>query len=323
MCRSSFFKGCFFTLALFPGIFAASQFSQYDITQVSNKTQALAFLNEVDGLLTSRYWVNVNPALFIKNMRHNLEHPEGLYQGKRTNFCGYSALTYLLIKYDPLGYVTHMTDLYAHGETRFRKMYLKPTLDVRNEAGVMMSRRNLDSQHADQMWFLTLADQYKAYLNSWDDRFQPGKENTIWAAVTYYKFNQMVVDILGVHTPKTHISLIRGNHPDMIPKLFTALEESEVVLFVDKNFKRSQWKRYFLPSHFLVLKSLAPLNADSLEMHYWDYGSVKKHVIRKKVLMSSVRGITTIHSGKLTNPSSIQVAADSAMGFQAIIEQKK
>jgi len=299
-----------------------SQYSYHDIAARSTREQALAFVEELKGLGRSEYWPQVDPEKFVRNLHENLANPERLYQGNRTNFCGYASLTYLFLKRDPLGYATSLVELYKEGNTRCFKAVLQPSVDVRQEAGVMMDRRHLNDQHADQLWFLTLADKFKAYLNYWDDKFQTGKENTIWAAVTFNKFNRMVKEILGITTSSDYKPLVRGHPKTLVERLERGLKEGEIVLYVDKNFKRNTWKEYLLPSHFVVLNDLQRLNADSLTLTYWEYGSEKQMPIRIKVLYSSLRGYSIIRNGHPESEKPFHASASEALGLEILLRQK-
>ncbi|MCU0394646.1 MAG: hypothetical protein MUF29_01955 [Chitinophagaceae bacterium] len=297
------------------------QYPHQDMSARSTQQEALDFLDVLQGLGPSPYWPMVDPEKFVRNLRQNLVNPERLYQGKRTNFCGYASLTYLFLKRDPLGYATSLVELYREGSTRCNRVTLQPGPDVRQEAGVMMDRRHLQEQHADQLWFLTLADQFKAYLNVWDPRFQPGKENTIWAAVTFQKFNRMMEGLLGIPTISDYKPLVRGHSPNLLERLEDGLRGGEMVLYVDRNFKRSTWKEYLLPSHFVVLTDMQPVNSDSLCLTYWDYGAIKELTIRKKVLYSSLRGYTIIRPGPTRHEASLQATASASVGLDAVLRQ--
>lgn len=315
------FVWCFLLFSLAPTIVYA-QYSYHDIAARSTQAEALAFVEELKGLGRSEYWPQVDPEKFVRNLHENIASPERLYQGNRTNFCGYASLTYLFLKRDPLGYATSLVELYKEGSTRCFRAILQPGIDVRQEAGVMMDRRHLNDQHADQLWFLTLADKFKAYLNYWDEKFQSGKENTIWAAVTFNKFNRMVKEILGINAMSDYKPLVRGHTKTLVERLELGLKEGEIVLYVDKNFKRNTWKEYLLPSHFVILSDLQHLNGDSLTLTFWEYGAVKRKPIRIKVLYSSLRGYSIIRDGLPESEKPFHASASDAIGIDILLRQK-
>ncbi len=88
-----------------------------------------------------------------------------LYQGSNTNFCGYAALSYLPLNFDPLGHAKNLITLFEKGEVKYGEVNLKPSLAVRMVAGNMKFKGGLDIRPAEQMWFLSLADHFKSYLN--------------------------------------------------------------------------------------------------------------------------------------------------------------
>ena len=66
-----------------------------DSTQISTQQQAIAFLDSLQKLDSSKHWPNVDPVLFLQNLRTFAITPLKFYEGKGTNFCAYSALTYI------------------------------------------------------------------------------------------------------------------------------------------------------------------------------------------------------------------------------------
>lgn len=79
---------------------------------MSTQQQAIAFIKTIDTLTASVYWPNVKPKSFLENIQSNIDKPLNLYEGVSTNFCGYAALSYLLLHDNPLGYAKFMVELY-------------------------------------------------------------------------------------------------------------------------------------------------------------------------------------------------------------------
>ena len=79
----------------------------YDSMLAIKQQEALAILSKEDTVSTSAYWPNIKPSLFFSNIRKNITYPAKINQGHSTNFCGYAAMTHLLLKYNPAIYLRH------------------------------------------------------------------------------------------------------------------------------------------------------------------------------------------------------------------------
>ncbi|HEY4209279.1 MAG TPA: hypothetical protein VGM31_20785, partial [Puia sp.] len=131
----------------------------------STKEEALEWLRTTQLPDTSLYWPNIKNHLFLENLRNNVLYPLNMYQGTNTNFCGYAAVSYLPLHYDPLQYVKFMLSLYTDGKASWRKIKFNPSAEVMLAAGTLHFKGVLDIRPADQMWFLILADHFRSYLN--------------------------------------------------------------------------------------------------------------------------------------------------------------
>ena len=136
-----------------------------DSTPISTQQQAIAFLDSVQKLDSSKHWPNVDPELFLQNLRTFAISPLRFYEGKGTNFCAYSALTYIPLNYDPLGFSRFMVTLYQKGRARMGKVFFRPSAAIKKEAGLLKYKGALDISPAGQIWFLSHADHFKGYLN--------------------------------------------------------------------------------------------------------------------------------------------------------------
>ena len=140
----------------------------------STKEEALAFIRKIDQTKESSYWPNVKSKLFYDNLKLNLENPKSFYPGRSTNFCSYGALSYLVMEKDPLGYVKFMNELYDNGHAIFHNNKFRPSKEIMQAAGTLRFKGVLDIRHAEQIWFLVLADKFKGYLNFFDKKFRRG-----------------------------------------------------------------------------------------------------------------------------------------------------
>ncbi len=261
---------------------------------VSNKQQALAFLDSVADLEYSKYWPNIEPTIFLQNLRNNVNEPLKLYEGRNTNFCGYAALSYIPLNYDPLTYVRFMLRLYKNGGGRYGRTNLWPSVKIRRTAGTLQFKGELDIRPADQMWFLTLADHFKDYVNILDHDYDPGDEDRLWAAVNYSKFNRMVKRLFNYHVRAAGSDLIRPSVRNLFNFLRDHLKKGTVVLYVNNLFlyKKNHTKAKFnVPTHFIVLLDIAEVDG-MINFTYWDYGGITLQQVSKEFLQKIVFGIS-------------------------------
>lgn len=265
-----------------------------------NRTLALELLDKQDSNYISPHWPNVKPGLFFANIRKNIDAPTKINQGKSTNFCGYAAFTHLLVKYNPEAYVRYMTELYTSGSVNLDRKNLSPTKEVKTAAGTLRNKGELDILHADQLWFLALADQFKGYMNIIDHKYGPGDENKIWAGTNYGKFNNMLAHFTKDRLVRRGSDFIRPSEKDYVTYLNHQLAHGIVVLFVNSKYlyphKFSLFKLR-APTHFIVLYKIEK-NGDMIDMQYWDYGMRTEQQITRKRLKQLIFGITTITRSK-------------------------
>jgi hypothetical protein len=265
----------------------------------STPDQALTFLKTISLPDSSAFWPNIKTTLFIENLKANILYPLKIYQGSNTNFCGYAALSYLPLNEDPLAYTMFMVSLYTKGAADWNGVHFNPSPEVHQAAGTLRFKGILDIRPADQLWFLTLADHFKSYLNFFHRHFHPGSEDTFWAAVSYGKFNRML-RWLG-YTEEAHGSdLIRPNFHDT--DLFTYLKTTvdrpgTTYLYVNNTYLHKKNHRKFkgsFPTHFIVLNDIhrIPGEEDMVDIIYWDYGGRTLRQVSLRFLKKITFGIT-------------------------------
>ena len=260
------------------------------------KQKALAQLDQEDTLSASPNWPNIKPALFFSNIRQNILFPSRINQGKATNFCGYAAFTHILLKYQPDIYLKEILSLYHTGELALRKKTIKPSEKIRKAAGTLKRKGDLDMLHANQLWFLSLADDFKGYLNVIDLSYNIGNENTIWAATNYGKFNKMLKQFGDYRVKAAGSDLIRpirGNNFNFCTK---QLQKGVVMLYINSKWLHPTKYTLFklrAPTHFVVLYEMYKID-DMIMIKYWDYGLKTEQLITKKRLNKLIFGVTTI-----------------------------
>ena len=240
----------------------------------STQQQAIAYIEKIKELKPSIQWPNIKPAFFLKNLKNNIYNPVSIYPGKSTNFCGYGALTYLFLQDDPLGYATLLMQLYNEGKATFRNVMFDPSPAIKLEAGELKYKGLLDINPAEQMWFLTLADHYKGYLNFFNKKYDPGDENRFWASVNYGKFNRMTKELLHYDSESRGADLMRPRVGSLYDYISERMKTGTVVLFINNRVvhKKDHIRiKLGVPTHFIVAEKISIQN-DVITFMYWDYG---------------------------------------------------
>lgn len=260
---------------------------------IDEKKQALVYLDSIGVIEKSRHWPKVNPQLFIQNIRKNIEHPVYLYPGRGTNFCAFSALTYSCLNQEPLRYTQFLIDLYINGNSKYRSVQITPSQEVKNAAGLLIFKGELDINHADQLWFLVLADHFKGYINLLNRKYDPGDENTLWAATNLAKFNRMLKKLLGYDLRSRGSDLIRPKISNLPSYLREKMVGNEVFLYLNNTilYRKKHRVKGRIPTHYVVLKDLRDEN-DKITLIYWDYGLTTLQELSPKVVRKILYGIT-------------------------------
>lgn len=240
----------------------------------STTAQAMAYLDKITDLKSSAHWPNIKSEMFLENLKNNVSKPMSLYAGKGTNFCGYGALTYLFLQDDPLGYATLLMQLYLDGKATFRTTTFDPSVPIKQEAGQLKYKGILDINPAEQMWYLTLADHYKGYLNIFNLTYDPGDENKFWASVNYAKFNRMARHLLHYEGKAWGADVMRPKVGDLYDYISDKMATGTVVLFINNRIvhKKDHIQiKLGVPTHFVVAERISRVN-DVITLVYWDYG---------------------------------------------------
>ncbi len=263
--------------------------------QPTQKQLAIQYLDSVGEVNQSTYWPRVKPNLFIQNLRRNITHPLFVYAGSNTNFCGYAAMSYSCISNYPLRYVRFMMDMYTKGEADFRDVHFNPSLNVKKAAGQLRFKGELDINHADQLWFLSLADHFKGYLNWINLSYDPGDEDRFWAATNFAKFNRMVRKMCNYEVKSIGSDLIRptiGNLPGFLEEKLA--ENHQVFVYLNNTIlhKKDHNKvKKRIPTHYVVLLNVSESNG-MVTLTYWDYGFKTLQQLPIKVVKRIIFGIT-------------------------------
>lgn len=274
----------------------ASAAEHRDTTPTSTKEQALAFLAKTGIPPQSKYWPNVAAAAFMRNLRKNIEEPLSIYEGISTNFCSYSALSYLPLHDDPLQFVQFMVQVYTTGRANYGKVHFVPSQEILQAAGRLSFKGELDVRPADQLWFLLLADHFKGYINFFDKHFDMGDENKLWAAVNYGKFNRMIRLLFNYKVDAVGSDLFKPGIRDMYEYLSDRLATGNVALFVNNLslYKKSHANiRLGVPTHYVILLKVEEVG-ENIAITYWDYGGRSLQILSPSFLKKIIFGVTHI-----------------------------
>jgi hypothetical protein len=276
-----------------------------DTTYLSSRADALKYIESLRKLEKSKYWPSITPDAFIRNIKEDILNPLALYQGSNTNFCGYAALSYLPLHHDPLGHAQKLVKLYQTGEVKYGKVTLKPTPAIRKAAGTIRFKGALDIRIAEQMWFLTLSDHFKGYINLFNRRYDPGDEDTFWAAVNYAKFNRMIRKLFDYKVDARGSDLIHPRVGDVYSYLKEKLKQDGTTIVYQNNVylrkKNTSKVKPGYPTHYIVLLSIDKTPEDLITMIYWDYGYKSLRQVSTATLEKIVFGISFVSLKKEEN----------------------
>jgi hypothetical protein len=284
-------------LALLTLLFITSIAYAYTGNPAAGEKQlAIKFLDSVDQLPPSKYWPGVNPRYFLQNLKRNVESPLYLYAGRNTNFCAYAALSYILIQQDPQRYARFMIELYNNGKSKYRKEFFNPSEAVKMEAGRIIYEGELDRNHADQVWFLSLADNFKGYINFFNRRYSSGDENKLWASTNLAKFNRMLRRLTGREVHSKGSDLIRPSIKDLPGYLKERLSNYDVYLYLNNTMLRKKNHNKLkkkIPTHYVVLLSMTEEN-NEITFTYWDAAFKTLRKVPVKTLKKILYGVTWV-----------------------------
>lgn len=275
------------------GLYAAPAKDSLEITSMRD---AVHYLDSIQRLDSSAIWPNVDPELFLQNLRHFAIKPLNFYEGKSTNFCSYSALTYLPLRYDPLGFSKFMVTLYLTGEAKYGKVWFRPSKEVRHEAGLLKYKGALDISPAGQMWFLVLADHFKGYLNFFNKHFDKGDENRLWAATNFAKFNRMLRKLFYLKSRARGSDLLRPWMGNRFNYLVRQKKKGIVFLYLNNRLlynKKHAAGKIGIPTHYVLLMDIYKANNGKIDIVYWDYGRKTLQQLDERFLRKIIFGITT------------------------------
>jgi len=265
-----------------------------DTLGTTTRQKAIAYIDAITELAPSAYWPNIKPALFLQNLKTNIHQPVSIYPGNGTNFCGYGALSYILLLDDPLGYAKLLLQLYREGKATFGDTRFTPSAAIKKAAGTLRYKGKLDISPAEQMWYLCLADHFKGYLNFFNRNYDPDDEDKLWASVNYAKFNRMVRSLLRYKVKAKGADLFRPRISDLYTYISERMKSGTVVLYINNRIvhkKNHATIKLGIPTHFIVAEKIS-LADDQITFVYWDYGGKTLLEISPATMKRIVFGVT-------------------------------
>jgi hypothetical protein len=253
-----------------------------DSSRSSSSTlqDAVEYLRAINRLDSSAFWPNVPPGYFLENLNQYLSNPLYAFESKNTNFCGYTAISFFVLQEDPLGFIKFMMTLYKEGKAQFGKAMIEPGKRIREMAGLLKYKGTLDINPATQMWFLSLADHFKGYLNTFNKRFHAGDENTLWAATNFAKFNRMLRRLFDLKVKARGADLIRPPVNDIYGYIHEKWQTGTVFLYLNNRLL------------YVLLQSISRLDDGTINIMYVDGGRKTLQQIEPGFLKKIVFGIT-------------------------------
>jgi hypothetical protein len=266
-----------------------------------DRLKALAYLRTIDTLQTSKHWPYVNPRRFFANLKSNIENPYTFSTGRGTYFCAFGAVSYTCLKNEPYRYAVCMAELYKNGKAQYRNVLIVPSDSVKAAAGNMRYQGDLDINHADQIWFLSLADRFKGYVNIFNKKYNSGDENTMWAATNLAKFNRMLRRMCKYKVYSRGSDFIRPWIKDKYEFIKQRMEEGEVYLYINNTVfrkKNHNMTQLIVPTHFIVITDLNKKENGDVVVKYWDgsYKTQKETSIR--AFRKIIYGISWVKFGE-------------------------
>jgi hypothetical protein len=262
----------------------------------TEKQLALNYLDSIGVPSPSKFWPNVAPIPFYENVRKNILNPVAISAGRGTNFCAYATFTYTCIVNEPLRYAKAIVELYNQGHAFYRKVHLTPSKQVKFGAGLILFSGDLDNNPADQLWFLTLAHEFKGYINLFNRRYNHGDENTLWASCNLAKFNRMFRRMCKYKVGSRGCDLQRVHVKNIVTFLQNKLANGEVYLYWNHTIIRRKDHnkiRKVIPTHFVALKAIKTFqNTGMIQVEYWDGGIYTIKTLNYNTLQKVLYGIT-------------------------------
>jgi hypothetical protein len=190
-----------------------------------------------------------------------------------------------------------MDDLYKTGKGNYNGNFFQPSAAIMKAAGTLKFKGVLDIRHAEQMWFLVLADKFKGYLNIINKRYNEGDENTFWASTNLAKYNRMVRKMCQYKVESVGSDLIKPGVKDIYSYLQKRMDSTSLItLYINNRIihkKNHDKVKFSIPTHFIIVRQITKEDG-IVTLRYWDYGGETLLQFPAKRLRKIVFGISII-----------------------------
>jgi hypothetical protein len=273
-----------------------------DTVRVSSVQDAAAYLRSIKMPDSSTLWPNVAPKYFMENLQMYIDNPLFAFDNKGTNFCSYTAISFVTFEKDPLGFIKFMLQLYREGKAQMGEAMFEPRKAVRIMAGKLKYKGMLDINPATQMWMLTLADHFKGYLNVFNKYYDEGDENRMWASTNFAKFNRMLRRLFLWKVKGRGADLVRPNIHHLYEYIHEKVQTGTVFLYLNNRMlykkKHKVATRFGIPTHYVLVQSIDRDSSGLINIIYMDGGRKTHQQISDVLLRKIVFGVTYCTSKK-------------------------
>jgi len=274
-------------------------------TVKTKKAKALSYIRLNMPRWDNHYWPKVTPEQFTSQLKDRVKNPSNFSQGDNTNFCWAAAVASYEYQTDPERMAKLMTELYLYGQSQSGDLTLSTAKQIQRTVGSNTFDKNegLSGQLVDQMLLLTLAHNFKDYVNILNNKYDPGDQNGLWASGTFNKFAAALKafghDIYAHGYDVMNVD-VTGKNGSVITDEQTL--KRDIFLFVNSaSFKNpppeaSDPNNFGGPpvgTHFVRIRNFTSVG-DNYSFDYLDYGSWKPHVINRHAFERATFGIVTV-----------------------------
>jgi hypothetical protein len=284
---------CLFSL---PALADISPATPGDTMRLSSVDEARAYLRSIRIPDSSKLWPNVDPKYFMDNLHLYLDNPLYAFDNKGTNFCAYTAISFITFEKDPLGFLKFMMQLYREGKAQMGHAVFEPSKGVRMMAGKLKYKGMLDINPATQMWMLSLADHFKGYLNVFNKRYDEGDENRMWASTNFAKFNRMLRRLFLWKVVGRGADLMRPPIHNLYEYIREKTQTGTVFLYLNNRLlykkKHKVATRFGIPTHYVLVQSIDRDSSGLVNIIYMDGGRKTHQQIPEVLLRKIVFGVT-------------------------------
>jgi hypothetical protein len=250
---------------------------------------------------------NLSNQEFTEDLRSRVLNPYGMDQGHKTgpgggtNFCWVAAACSYQYQRDPAMMVNLMMDLYSNGHATIGSIDLLVRDNIRRAvfSNTFDNDGGLAGQAADQLLFLSIAANYKGYVNLLNSEYDPEDEDKTWASGNFNKFVGLLKafgsNIVTAKGTDLGTSEVLGESAQTLMNAQNAGQT--IFLYVySAHFKEPPPDGSFAPSpsasHFVQVRNVQR-NGNQFTMDYWDYGGWHSHKISLEGLRRATFGIVT------------------------------